>query len=101
MDLTPGSEITIEIKSTPTREAARKTLNRLCSKDAAIAKLHRHRKAHRPSWVDKRRGGRFWHHQMKSRPAVSLASGAKYTLRATVDVIRDLKSVANWVSISA
>ncbi|RMF85851.1 MAG: hypothetical protein D6744_00715 [Planctomycetota bacterium] len=100
MDIRPGSDITVEITATPTGAAARKTLTRVCSKDPHVAKLHRYRKTHRPSWTDKRRGGRFWHHQMKSRPAVRLESGAKYSLRATVDVIRDLQSVRRWVKVS-
>jgi hypothetical protein len=38
---------------------------------------------------------------MKSTPGISLAPGAKYSLRATVDVIRDLESVQRCVKVTA
>jgi len=40
-----------------------------------------------------------WHHQMKSRPAVSITPGAKYNITATVDVLRDLASVERFVKL--
>ena len=100
MDITPGSDIKIEITATPRREAARKTLTRICSKDAAIVKAHRYRKNHRPSWQEWIRGGKYWHHQMKTRSMASLEPGKTYAVKATVDVIRDLKSVSDCVKVS-
>ena len=100
MDIAPGSEVAIEITAAPKKAAACKTLMRICSKDPAVAKAKRWRKAHRPSHQTWRRGGRFWHHRMKSRPDVRLEPGAKYSVRATLDVIRDLESVQRWVKVS-
>ena len=67
----------------------------------AVARAQRTRKANRPSWQEWIRGGKFWHHQMKSRPAVKLEPGQVYTVRASVDVIRDLESVRSFVKLTA
>lgn len=101
MDIEPGAAVSIEIVATPRRPAARKTLTRVCGKDAAVARRHRTQKARRPSWQEWIRGGKYWHHQMKSRPAASLEPGSKYTVQATVDVLRDLESVKRFVKVSA
>jgi len=100
MDIAPGSNVTIEITKTPRREAACKTLYRVCRKDPAVARHHRRQKARRPSWQEWIRGGKYWHHQMKSRPAAELTPGATYTVRATLDVIRDLESVRDCVKVT-
>lgn len=101
MDIETGSQITIEITATPKRASAVKTLHRICSKDAGVVKALRHRKQHRPSWEDWIRGGKFWHHQMKSRPLTRLEPGRKYSVKATLDVIRDLGSVQRWTKVTA
>ncbi|MFH1747220.1 MAG: hypothetical protein ABIG44_09285 [Planctomycetota bacterium] len=100
MDLAPGNNITVEITATPSNAAACKTLARICCKDPQVATVKRWHQRRRPSWQTWRRGGRQWHHQMKSRPPVKLEPGAKYTIFATVDVIRDLQSVQRWVKTS-
>nr|QDY92634.1 hypothetical protein fos2004AM_00002 [uncultured Planctomycetota bacterium] len=101
MDIAPGKTVSVEITAPPTNAAAEKTLYRLCRKDPRIAKAHRVRKCKRPSWQTWRRGGRFWHHQMKSRPLVKLTTGSRYSVLATVDVIRDLQSVSRYVKVTA
>jgi hypothetical protein len=100
MDIKPGATVSVEISVPPKSEAARKTLVRICRKDARVAKHQRRLKAKRPSWQTWRRGGKMWHHQMRSRANVRLEAGARYTVHATVDVIRDLKSVARWVNVT-
>ncbi len=99
MSITPGSLVTLEITARPTSEAARKTLVRVCRKDADVHRRYNLRKRKRPSWQEWRRGGRMWHHQMKSLP-MAIEKGASYTVRATVDVIRDLESVARFVTVN-
>lgn len=99
MNVTLGSTVTVEVIKTPTNDAAEKTLIRLLRKDPAVAKHHRHQQAKRPSWEFWRRGGMSWHHQMKTQAAVSLRPGSKYTIRATVDVVRDLASVQRFVRV--
>lgn len=101
MDIAPGTDVLIEITATPRRASAQKTLYRICQKDPAFARQHRRRKATRPSWQDWIRGGKFWHHQMKSRPPARVEPGRTYTVRASVDVIRDLESVGDCVKVSA
>ena len=100
MDITPGATVSVEISAPPKSDAARKTLIRIFRKDPTVAKFHRVMKAKRPSWQTWRRGGKMWHLQMKTIANVRLEKGAKYQVRATVDVIRDLQSVAGCVSVS-
>lgn len=101
MSIQAGGNITIEITRVPRSAAGQKTLTRLCRKDPQVARHHRHQQAKRPSWESWIRGGKYWHHQMKSRPAVALRPGARYTIRATLDVIRDLASIESCVKVAA
>ncbi len=100
MNIQPGKNVTIEIKAQPASAAGRKTLMRLCRKDAAVVKHHRHQKRKRPSQEWWRRGGKMWHHQMKSVSIVKLAPGSRYTVRASVDVLRDLAGLADCVAVT-
>lgn len=100
MDIPVGAAVSIEITAEPRSESARKTLMRLCRKDPAVMKHHRRQQSRRPSWEEWVRGGKYWHHQMKTQPAVQLAPGQKYDVRATLDVIRDLNTVQRWVKVS-
>jgi hypothetical protein len=101
MDIAPGQTVTVEITRTPMKDAARKTLVRLFRKDEKIARAHRRNERLRPSWETWRRGGRMWHHQMKSHPPIPLKPGDRLAVLATVDVIRDLQSVSRWVRVTA
>jgi hypothetical protein len=101
MDIRPGSKVIVELTELPRREAARKTLARLFRKDPAVARIQRKITRRRPSWEEWVRGGNYWHHQMQSSPGVTLRPGVKYSLLATVDVVRDLQSVADCVKVSA
>ena len=100
MNIAPGADLLVTITAVPRRAAAKKTLYRICQKDPAIARRHRQQKAKRPSWQDWTRGGRFWHHQMKSKPSAALEPGRTYNIRATLDVIRDLASVKDCVKVT-
>jgi hypothetical protein len=101
MKIQPGSAIKVEVTAAPTNAAARKTLVRLFGKDAGVARHQRQQQAKRPSWERWRRGGKMWHHQMKTEPIVRVAVGRAYTIRATVDVLRDLAAVERFVKVSA
>ncbi|MBU0639086.1 MAG: hypothetical protein KKB50_09500 [Planctomycetes bacterium] len=100
MDIALGTNVSIEVTASPTRAAARKTLARILCKDPAVAHDRRRRSKMRPSWQTWIRGGRHWHHQMKSKPLAIIAPGVKYTVFATVDVLRDLESVQRWVKVT-
>jgi len=100
MDIPVGAPVSIEITAPPRSEAAQKTLMRLCRKDLSVVRHHRKQQTKRPSWEEWIRGGKYWHHQMKSKPAVQIEAGQKYEIRATLDVIRDLKTVERWVKVT-
>lgn len=100
MDVQPGQNVRIEILGQPTSECGCQTLDRVCRKDPVIAKSIRDRKRMRPSWQTKQRGGRLWHHQMRSQSPVQLRAGKTYSVFATVDVLRDLASVAKFVKLT-
>lgn len=99
MDIKAGSTIRFEIVKRPANEAARKTLERICRKDAGVAKAVRRRKENRPSLQEWRRGGRYWHHQMRSHAPIKLEPGSTYTVQTTVPMVRDLASVARWIKV--
>lgn len=99
MDIQPGTTVRIEIRRVPRAAAAAKTLTRICAKDPQVARAHRIRKRKRPSVRTKQRGGRFWNHRMRSKLPVKLDVGSTYTIRATLDVVRDLASVQRYVEI--
>lgn len=101
MDIALGQTVSVEVVKAPRSLAARKTLLRLFRKDAGVARSLRRLKTKRPSWQTWRRGGRFWHHQMRSKPPIAITPGAKYTLHTTVNVVRDLQSVGSCVKITA
>ena len=101
MDVKPGTTVTIEIKGKPRNAAACKTLARILRKDPTIATQKRRQQRLRPSLQQRRRGGRWWSHRMRSKPGVAMDPGCRYAIRATVDVIRDLESVARWVEVRA
>lgn len=95
-----GGNVIIEITKVPAAQAARKTLVRLCRKDPRIVRHHRQQQDKRPSWERWRRGGKMWHHQMRTKPAVSIAAGQTFRIRATLDVLRDLESVKRFVKVA-
>jgi hypothetical protein len=100
MEIKIGSNIAVEVLKLPRNVAGKKTLVRLFRRDPEIARHHRHQHNKRPSWEAWRRGGKMWHHQMKSETTVSLEKGRTYNLRATLDVIRDLASVGDCVKVT-
>ncbi len=100
MNVQPGQTVSVEVVRTPPTAAARKTLTRLFRRDPQIRRRERRLKAKRPSWQTWRRGGRMWHHQMKSTAPVRLAAGERCALLATVDVLRDLESVGSCVRVT-
>lgn len=100
MDIPIGATVEVKITATPQTHAARRTLERIGAKDPDVARRHRRLERLRPSWTEKRRGGRYWHHQMQKAQPVKLDVGATYTIRATLDVVRDLGSVERCISVT-
>ena len=96
MDIQPGSQVKITVKSAIRSAAAGKTLARLFMKDPQVQQV----RLTRPKQViDTMRAGRTWHHRPKGTSQQLPAVGESAKILATVDVIRDLESVAKYVDI--
>jgi len=102
MDIKPGSTITVTITKQPTNDAARKTLVRLLSKDANVVKENaRLRQVRKVNAVEKQRGGRvrLWAGRLVKQHPVKGVLGESGQILATVDVLRDLKSVERFIEV--
>ena len=103
-DIAPGTRVTLKVVKQPTNAAAVKTLVRLLSKDAN-AKQHnaRHRGIRKRAQTMSPRGGRWrvWESRLAKQHPVKGTLGEQGTLVASVDVLRDLKSVARFVDVQA
>jgi hypothetical protein len=98
IDIQPGTTVRVTITQTVTREAARKTLERVFMSDKAVAKPVERRAANfkdRP----KRRGGRIYT-KRPNKPHLPLERGHSATVRATTQYLRDLRSVADFVEVA-
>ncbi len=94
----PGQTLKVTVSKTPTREAARKTLERLFMKDRAVAGPIEVRSKNFKE-LPKRRGGQIWTKRPnKVHPGVS--KGASASLKATPQVLKDLESVATFVTVA-
>ncbi|MEM6391779.1 MAG: hypothetical protein AAF797_03315 [Planctomycetota bacterium] len=102
-DIAPGSDVKVTITKTPTNAAAEKTLVRLLHKDAAVAaEQKRLQKSRRKNEKLTVRGGRLrvWEHRQVKIASASPTLGTTGTLKATVDVLRDLASVDRFVEVT-
>ena len=99
IDLKPGQTVRVTVSKSITRDAARKTIERLFMKDKAVrAPLDARAKNFIP--LPKRRGGTIWTKRVnKVHP--ELDKGASATIKTTAANIRDLKSVETFVSVDA
>jgi hypothetical protein len=92
-----ASTVQVTISKTITRAAARKTLERLFMQDKGFAKPY---SARTRGFKDlpKRRGGRIWTKRAnKLHPA--LERGARATIKATPQHMKDLQSVSDFVEV--
>ena len=100
-DIAPGSRIQVKIVKTPTSAAAAKTLVRLLSKDDRVYEEKKRLDRVRVSGFRTiRRGGRLWPIHLVKRQPVRPVAGEIGTIRATVDVLPDLKSVSRFIDVS-
>ncbi len=96
MDIQPGSNVTITVKSPIKAEAAQKTLARIFMKDKAI----RDTRLTTPKKVTPtRRAGRIWNLRPQGTCNRPPAVGDSAKVLATVDIIRDIQSVARYVDV--
>ncbi len=96
MDIQPGTQVKITVKSAILSAAAGKTLGRLFMKDPKIRAVRLTDPKH---VTESTRAGRIWRHRPKGTCQDQPAVGDSAQVLATVDVIRDLKSVARYVDI--
>jgi hypothetical protein len=99
IDFKSGQTVRLTIHKSINRAAARKTVERLFMKDKAIVEpLDARSKNFIP--LPKRRGGCIWTKRVnKVHPSLEL--GGEATIVATPQALRDLKSVADFVKVSA
>ncbi|WP_432800064.1 hypothetical protein [Poriferisphaera sp. WC338] len=101
-NITPGSNVNVKIVKAPTNEAARKTLVRIISKDEDVRTENKRLKAtYKANFNPQPRGGRLYSGRMPKVHILKGKIGEAGTVKATVDVINDLKSVARFIEVSA
>lgn len=97
----PGSTVNVKIVKRPTNESARKTLVRVLWKDADMKAedklLTKLRVKH---YTPRNRGGRLYSGHMKKLQRLKGEVGESGTVRASVDVINDLKSVSSFIEVN-
>lgn len=99
IELKPGKTLTVTINKHISRDSARKTLQRLFLQDKAVVKPIAVRSANFKE-IAKRRGGCIWT-KRPNKVHPSLAQGASATIKATVQSIKDLNSVASFVEVKS
>lgn len=99
IDLKPGQTVRVTVSKSITRDAARKTLERLFMKDKAVrGPLDARSKNFKE--LPKRRGGVIWTKRInKLHP--DLEKGTSATIKTTAQSIKDLKSVETFVDIAS
>jgi hypothetical protein len=97
IDAKPGQRIRVTISKSITRAAARKTLERLFMADKAFAVPITARSRNFKD-LPKRRGGVIWT-KRPNKVHPDLARGQSATMTATPQVLRDLNSVSDFVSV--
>jgi hypothetical protein len=99
LDLKPGKTIKVTISKHIGRDSAKKTIERLFMKDKSIvAPLDKRSRNFKE--LPKRRGGCIWTKRVnKIHP--ELTPGVAATIVATPQAIKDLNSVAAFVSVAA
>ena len=101
-EIAVGSRIQVKVVKQPTNAAAAKTIVRLLSKAEPVQEENRRLRRMRDTYAeDRTRAGRLWTVRVPKQRPVKGEVGESGTLKATVDVIRDLGSVARFVEITA
>lgn len=102
VDVMPGAVVNVTVKKTPLSQAAAKTLSRLFAKDPVNKKAGRRRKKLLSGAMEsRRRGGRPWEVRPKAPRLMQPVAGDACKIRATTDVIDDLRSVSRYIDVKA
>ena len=100
--IAPGSQVTVKVVKPPSNAAAFKTLVRVLSKDPAMQAEDR-----QLTWLRKKhytpgmRGGRLYSGRMPKIRRLRGNVGESGTIKATADVINDLKSVSRFIEVTS
>ena len=98
-ELKPGQTVRVTINKNITREAARKTIERLFMKDKTlVAPLNARSRNFKE--IPKRRGGRIWT-KRANKIHLDLVKGVSATVKATPQAVKDLASVEDFVEVKA
>ncbi len=101
-DIKPNTQVSITVVKAPTNAAARKTIQRLLSKDPKVqAENRRLKRTRKANFSQGRRGGRFWNINVVKQQPVAGGLGETGTIAASLDVITDLKSVERFLEIKS
>lgn len=93
----PGSTVEVKVVKAPRSKGARSTLGRIFLRDPAVRKT----RTSQPKPVrERRRGGRMWRARPRGTVLAVPGVGDTCVVRASVDAIRDLSSVADFVSVT-
>jgi hypothetical protein len=99
IDLKPGQTVRVTVSKNITRDAARKTIERLFMKDKAVRTPLDARSANFKE-IPKRRGGVIWTKRVnKVHP--ELNKGFSATITTTAQSIKDLKSVESFIEVAS
>ena len=98
LDLKPGATVRVTISKTIKRAAARKTLERLFMRDRAVAGPIEARSRNFKE-LPKRRGGQIWT-KRPNKVHPTLNPGAAASVKVTPQAVKDLNSVAEFVTIA-
>jgi hypothetical protein len=99
LDLKAGGKVRVTISKAVTRASARKTIERLFMKDPVVCAPLEARSANFIP-LPKRRGGCIWTKRV-NKVHTPITVGQSATITATPQAIRDLNSVAVFVSTAA
>ena len=97
IDLKPGKTVRVTINKNITRAAARKTLERLFLTDKEVKKPIQ-RRSRNFIELPKRRGGQIWT-KRPNKVHPSLDKGAAATIKTTPQLIKDLRSVEDFIQV--
>ena len=99
IELKPGQTVRVTVSKNITRDAARKTIERLFLKDKSVSGPIAERSANFKE-LPKRRGGVIWT-KRPNKVHPTLNKGASATIKTTPQAIKDLKSVESFIEIGS
>jgi hypothetical protein len=96
-----GQNVHVKVVKPPATHGATKTIIRLLSKDkAAMREAARQRRIRKVGYAPQPRGGRLYGGFVVKQHPVKGVVGESGTIFASLDVVRDLASVAKFVEVT-